>query len=289
VGAVALTLAAINRYPVKSCRGEALTRGTVQPWGLAGDRRWMIVDDGGGTVTAREFPRLLLARPQLIDGGLRLTHPDLQSLTVATPDGTNLTEVDVFGRLRFPAALADEAAHAWFSKITGTSARLVYLDDPSRRPTNPAYTRDSDRVSFADGYPLLLANEQSLAELNGWIAAGPLAHEGPVPMMRFRPNIVVRGAPGWAEDRWRRIRVGAVVFRAVKGSDRCVMTTTDPDTAARGKEPIATLSRYRKWDGKTWFAMNLVPDVTPGTAYPAIQLGDEVEVLEEHAGDGPPR
>jgi uncharacterized protein YcbX len=286
---VALTLAAINRYPVKSCHGEGLSRATVQPWGLAGDRRWMIVDDDGGAITAREHPRLLLTRPHLVAGGLQLTHPDLQALDVTTPDGTHLTEVDVFGRLRFPAALADDAAHTWFSKITGVATRLVYLDDPSRRPTNPEYTMASDRVSFADGYPLLLTNEASLDALNGWIADGLLAHEGPLPMIRFRPSIVVRGAGAWAEDGWRRLRIGPVVFRAVKGCDRCVMTTMHPDTAARGKEPIATLARYRRWDGKTWFGMNLVPDVAPGSSYPAIGVGDEVEVLEAHAGDGPPR
>jgi uncharacterized protein YcbX len=286
---VALTVAAINRYPVKSCRGESLLAATVQPWGLAGDRRWMVVDERGSAVTAREFPRLLLTRPQLVEGGLRLKHPDLEPLRIATPSGAELTEVDVFGRLRFPAALADEAAHVWFSKITGGGARLVYLDDPARRPTNPAYTKASDRVSFADGYPLLLANEQSLSALNGWIAAGGHAREGPVPMTRFRPNIVVRGAPPWVEDSWRRIRVGSAIFRAVKGSDRCVMTTTDPDTAARGKEPIATLARHRLWDGKTWFAMNLVPDIAAGAAYPTIRVGDEVEVLEAVTADGPPR
>lgn len=286
---MAPTLAAINRYPVKSCRGEPLMASTVQPWGLAGDRRWMIVDERGSAVTAREFPRLLLTRPQLVEGALRLDHPDLEPLQVATPGGAHLTDVDVFGRLRFPAALADDAANAWFSKITGVSVRLVYLDDPARRPTNSAYTRASDRVSFADGYPLTLANEESLAALNGWIAAGPRAHEGPLPMVRFRPSIVVHRAPAWAEDGWRRIRIGCAVFRAVKGSDRCVMTTTDPDTAARGKEPIATLARHRNWDGKTWFATNLVPDTAPGAAYPRIRVGDEIEVLEVVTGDGPPR
>jgi uncharacterized protein YcbX len=289
VGAVASTLAALNRYPVKSCRGEELHHATVQPWGLAGDRRWMVVDDRGSAITAREHPRLLLTRARLTEGGVHLTHPDLHPLDVATPEGTELTEVDVFGRLRFPAAVADRAAHAWVSRIAGGSARLVYLDDPSRRPTNPECTKASDRVSFADGYPLLLANEASLDALNGWIAAGPLAHEGPVPMTRFRPNVVVRGAPAWAEDTWRRLRIGPVVFRAVKGCDRCVITTTDPDSAARGKEPIATLARYRRWDGMTWFAMNLVPDIEPGAGFPTIGIGDEVEVLETRAGDGPPR
>jgi uncharacterized protein YcbX len=105
-------------------------------------------------------------------------------------------------------------------------------------------------------------------------------------MTRFRPNVVVSGTTPFAEDGWRRIRIGAAEFRAVKGCDRCVMTMTDPDTAARGKEPIATLARHRQWDGATWFGMNLVPD-TPGVT---ISLGDPVEVLESvEAPNGPPR
>ena len=132
---------------------------------------------------------------------------------------------------------------------------------------------------------MLAACLASLERLNGWIAEGPLAAQGPIKMRRFRPNVVIEGGDPFDEDRWRRLRIGAVEFRSPKGSDRCVMTTTDPDTAARGKEPIATLARHRRWDGATWFGMNLVPD-TPGAV---IRVGDEVEVLETAESDGPPR
>ncbi|MGI8760031.1 MAG: MOSC domain-containing protein [Jatrophihabitantaceae bacterium] len=275
----------MNRFPVKSCRGEAVRSALVEQWGLAGDRRWMLVDDDGETVTAREHPNLLLVHPRLVDGGLHLSGPHAAELSVAVPDGPRV-DVSVFGRAPFAATPADGAAHAWFAKLVGAPVRLVYQDDPTLRPTNRAFTRAEDCVSFADGYPVLLATEESLAALNALIAAGPLAHEGPLPMIRFRPSLVVRGAAAWAEDGWRRVRIGAAEFRVVKGCDRCVITTTDPDSAAKGKEPIATLSRHRRWDGKTWFAMNLVPD-TPGAT---ITVGDEVEVLEcVDAPDGPPR
>jgi uncharacterized protein YcbX len=105
-------------------------------------------------------------------------------------------------------------------------------------------------------------------------------------MMRFRPNVVVRGAPAWAEDDWRRIRIGRAEFRLVKGCARCVLTTLDPETAAKGMEPLMSLARHRRWDGATWFAMNLVPD-TPGAT---IGVGDVVEVLDAvEPGNGPPR
>jgi uncharacterized protein len=281
---VAPTLTSIYRYPVKSCRGEALASSVVEPWGLAGDRRWMIVDESGETVTAREHPRLVLVRPELVDGGLRLNAPDADELIVPTPGGPTV-DVRVFGG-PFPATPADEAAHAWFSKIVGEAVRLVHQHDPTQRPTNPDYTTAADRVSLADAYPLLVATEESLAALNELVAAGPRADEGPLPMRRFRPNVVVRGLPAWSEDGWRRVRIGDAVFRAVKGCDRCVLTTVDPDTAVKGKEPIATLARHRKWGGKTWFGMNIVPD-TPGVT---LRVGDEVEILASvPAPDGPPR
>jgi uncharacterized protein YcbX len=141
-------------------------------------------------------------------------------------------------------------------------------------------------VTFADAYPVLLTSESSLTALNSLVAAGPNAAEGPLVMTRFRPSLVVAGAPAWAEDGWRRLRIGAACFRVVKGCARCVLTTVDPRTAVRGKEPLATLARYRRWDGKTWFGMNLIPD-NPGAV---VKVGDSVQLLEQvPAGDGPPR
>lgn len=280
-----MTVTAMNRFPVKSCRGEPLQRASVEPWGLQGDRRWMIVDEGGEVITAREVHNLLLVHPEITSEGLSLTGPDVPPLVVRTPDGSSLVTVGVWDS-RVEASPAGDEADAWFTKIVGVTARLVYLDDPTRRRTDPARTAPDDRVSFADAYPLLLTTEESLSALNDYIAAGPLADEGPLPMLRFRPSVVVRGAPAWAEDDWRLIRVGGTQFRSVKGCDRCVLTTLDPETAAKGKEPIATLARYRRWDGKTWFGVNLVPD-TQGTD---IAVGDEVEVLSAvDPGDGPLR
>jgi len=282
-----LTVTDVYRYPVKSCRGEQLAAAPVEPWGLAGDRRWMIVDLGGEVVTAREYPRLVLVTPFLTGGGIRLTGPDGPDLAVGVPDGDELVPVTVW-QSKLLAAPAGAAPDAWFHGVVEEPVRLVYLDDPTRRRPNPDYSRDGDRVSFADGYPLLLTTESSLAALNEEIAAGPRAAEGPLPMRRFRPNVVVAGAAPWAEDGWRRLRIGDVTFRSVKGCDRCVLTTIDPDTAATGKEPIATLARCRRWDGKVWFGVNLIPEAPqPGRS---IRAGDPVQVLErgDHA-DGPLR
>ena len=281
-----LTVTALARYPVKSCRGQQLQTATVEPWGFEGDRRWMVVDDAGAAITAREVHRLLLVHPELTADGLRLRAPDLPPLDVATPTRGEHVTVDVWGS-RVPAAAAAAPAHAWFSALVGRSARLVYLDDPTVRATDPDRTRPGDRVSFADGYPLLLTTQESLDALNGHIADGPRAAEGPLPMTRFRPSVVVAGAPAWAEDDWRMIRIGGVPFRAVKGCDRCVLTMLDPETAVKGMEPIATLARHRKWAGKTWFGINLVPDTHERRG---MRVGDEIEIISASApGDGPLR
>ena len=283
---MALALTSINRYPVKSCRRDEMQQAEVEPWGLAGDRRWMLVDDAGEVVTARERRSLLLVTPVLDGTALRLHAPGRPSLTVKVPEG-ELAPVTIWSS-RLDAMPAAPEAHAWFSEVAGISLRLVYLDDPMRRRPSPRFSAADDRVSFADGYPLLLASEGSLACLNRWIAESPRAADGPLPMTRFRPSVVVGGAVPWAEDGWRRLRIGDVTFRAVKGCDRCVMTMIDPDTLRTTKEPIATLARYRRWDGATWFGMNLIPDgITAGAT---IRVGDPVEILEEvDASGGPPR
>jgi uncharacterized protein len=274
---MAVQLTSIWRYPVKSCRGEQLEEAVVEPWGLAGDRRWMIVDGAGDPVTGREYPALVLVAPRVASGKITLGGLGLPDVTVPVPSGAPLVPVSVW-ESDLLATPADDAASAWLTSIIGEPVRLVYLDDPTRRPTNPKYSQAGDRVSFADGYPLLLTSEESLGAVNGWIAEGPRAAEGPVPMRRFRPSVVVSGAPAWAEDGWRRLRIGPVTFRNAKGCDRCVFTTVDPDTAAKGHEPLFALARHRRWDNKVWFGVNLIPDAPdPGAV---IRPGDPVEILE---------
>jgi uncharacterized protein YcbX len=269
-----LRLAEIRRYPVKSCRGQPLETAQVEPWGLRGDRRWMLVDAEGVAVTARTQPRLVLVTPRLQPNGLRLSVESLPDLWVDRPDASTLTDVRVFSA-ELQAAVASPQAHAWFSALLGVPVRLVYLDDPTRRGVNPEHSRPADRVSLADGYPLLLTTRESLAKVNELILEGPHAEEGPLPMIRFRPNVVVSGAPAWAEDNWRLIRIGGVRFRVAKSCARCVLTTVHPVTGLKGREPLWTLARHRGWDGAVWFGINLIPDQTG-----SISVGDELEVLD---------
>ncbi|MGW2424755.1 MOSC domain-containing protein [Streptomyces sp. NPDC001709] len=266
----------IRIHPVKAFRGHAPQEAVVEPWGLAGDRRWTLIDDGGKVVTQREQPRLALAAAEPeAGGGIRLSAPGLAPLTVSVPDPVGTVPVNVFGT-KVEAVPAAAAAHAWCSAYLRAEVRLVHLDDPAtRRPVDPEYALPGETVSFADGYPLLITTTASLDALNSLIAEGAHADEGPLPMNRFRPNVVVTGTEAWAEDHWSRISVGEVLFRVAKASGRCVVTTVDQDTAARGREPLRTLARHRKVGSRLIFGQNLVP-LSPGT----IRIGDPVRVLD---------
>lgn len=268
-----MKLASIHVYPVKSTSGHDVREAEVQPWGLAGDRRYLVTDERGEIITAREHPRLLACLPRPEGGTLILTGPHAAPLRV-TP--TTSRRVVTLGRT--PVELTDcgDDASRWLTGLIGRPARLAWLDDPTRRPVDPLYGRPDDRVNLADAFPLMLATAESLARLDEWVArtAAELGEEPPepLPMRRFRPNVVVSGAEAaFAEDGWTRVRIGEVGFRVTKGCDRCVLTTVDPVTHTKGKEPLRTLAKHRKWDGKVWFGINLIPDA-PGK----ITVADEV-------------
>ncbi|MGW0335570.1 MOSC domain-containing protein [Streptomyces sp. NPDC003011] len=269
-------LQSIHLHPVKAFRGLAPREAVVEPWGLAGDRRWALIDDGGKVVTQRQQPRLALAAAELLPGGgVRLSAPGRKPLTVSVPRPWGRVPVQIFRDKVEAVPAEDDAAHAWCSAFLGADVRLVHMDDPAtRRPVDPEYALPGETVSFADGFPLLLTSAASLDALNALISEGDHAHEGPLPMNRFRPNVVVAGAAAWAEDHWSRITLGEVVFRVAKICGRCVTTTTDQDTADRGREPLHTLGRHRRVGGRLAFGQNLVPE-TPGT----IRVGDPLTVL----------
>ncbi|MEU6660221.1 MOSC N-terminal beta barrel domain-containing protein [Streptomyces sp. NPDC046821] len=270
------SLHSIHVHPLKSVRGHAPDEAVVEPWGLAGDRRWVLIDDSGTVVTQRQHPRLALTSASIPDGdGLRMAAPGRRPLTVPVPAPAGTTTVNIFGD-KVEAVLADDSAHSWWSAYLGSDVRLVHLDDPAtRRPVDPEYARPGETVSFADGYPLLLTTVSSLDALNSLIAQGDHSDEGPLPMNRFRPNVVVDGTPPWAEDDWSRIAIGDVTFRVTKKSGRCVVTTTNQTNAERGKEPLRTLARHRRFGDQLCFGTNLVPETT-GT----VRIGDAISILE---------
>ncbi len=290
-------LASIHIYPMKAARAVDLGEARVEPWGLAGDRRWMLADEDGRFISQREEPSLALVvasasptpaspipasptpasptpastRPD--DGGtLSVAAPGRPGLRVAVPGpAAPQLKVTVWGSV-LVAVTAGPAADAWFSAYLDRPVSLVYLDDPAkRRLVDLEYGQPGDTVSFADGYPLLLTTTGSLDELGGWLAA---EGDQPVPMTRFRPNVVVAGTQPWAEDRWLRVRIGEVPFRVVKPCGRCVVTTIDQQTGVRGRQPLKMLGRHRRFGQELVFGQNLIPDCTG-----VIRVGDPVEVL----------
>ncbi|WP_055591266.1 MOSC domain-containing protein [Streptacidiphilus griseoplanus] len=283
-------LSALHIYPLKSAHRLSPAAAPVEPWGLTGDRRWMLTDPSGRFLSQRDLPGLALVhlRPQP-DGGLLATAPGAEPLQIAPPSlerGDPAVAVSVWAST-FKAAEAAEAAHLWFSALLGTDVRLVHLDDPSRRAADPDYAPGTT-VSLADGFPLLLATTASLNALNDLIAAdhpGDPVAGAALPIERFRPNLVIDGSTAWAEDGWRRIQVGEMVLRVVKPCSRCVVTTTDQETGiARGPEPLRALARHRRFGKRLVFGQNLVPERPAGRTgdvLGTLRVGDPVTVLEE--------
>lgn len=266
-------LSEIHIYPIKSVTGRAVDRARVHPWGLAGDRRWAVVGPDGDNVRLREYPRLLAVTAREIpDGGLLLSAPGMPELKVK-PTGPSVpvgfTGLD-------HAVLAASEAHAWFTALLGGPARLVWLDDPGRRSIDPAHGGlPGEVVTFAWDAPLLLTTTAAARRLDEWIEQGALRRgetpPGPLSPLRFRPSVIVDGAEPFEEDGWREVRIGSVDFRVSELCDRCAVTVIDPDTYRRGKEPLRTLAEHRRWDGRTWFGIRLVPR-GPGE----IRVGDPV-------------
>ncbi|MGW2272775.1 MOSC domain-containing protein [Streptomyces yangpuensis] len=270
-----LHVQALHVHPVKSVAGTAPDAVAVEPWGLSGDRRWALIDPEGTVLTQRRHPRLALASARPLGGDrIAVTAPGRAELVVEVPEPGPLEPVTLFGK-KVETVVAARAAADWFSAFLGVPVRLVHLDDPAvRRPVDPDYALPGETVSLADGYPLLLTTLASLDALNALIARGDHPEEGPLPMDRFRPNVVVAGAEAWAEDGWQRIAIGDALFRGARECGRCVVTTTDQRTAERGREPLKTLARHRRIGKSLAFGRLLVP-LRLGT----LHVGDEVRVL----------
>lgn len=281
------TLASLHLYPVKALAGAACEELAVEPWGPAADRRWMLTAPDGGQLTQREHPRLALARAVPLPvmrgeiagaegaGGIQVTAPGREPLEIPVPPAHEDTVPVRLFTHKIDAVPAGAAADEWFSAYLGTPVRLVHMDAPEhRRPLDPKFAREGETVTFADGFPVLLTSLSSLDDLNSLIAQGDHADEGPLPMDRFRPGLVVTGSDPWAEEEWQRLRIGEAVFRVASSCGRCVVTTVDQATGRRGKEPLRTLARHRRSGDQLVFGRNLVPERTG-----RVRSGDLVEVL----------
>ena len=263
-----LTLSEIHLYPVKSLRGLSPERWRADRFGLAGDRRWMLVNESGEFVTQRQQARMALIDTRLDDDHLVLSAEGMLPLELPREPAAGETRRVTVWNDRVNALDAGDGAAHRLSDFLDQPVRLVHFPGDGDRPVDPSYAGAHDRTAFSDGFPFLLISQASLNDLNTRL-------EHPLPMLRFRPNLVVAGSEPYAEDRWRHIRIGEVEFRLVKPCSRCVIPTIDPQTAKKSPEPLRTLANYRRRGNKVHFGQNLLHD-----GIGSLNQGDEVEILE---------
>lgn len=262
-----MVLSGINIYPIKSTKGISLETAFVEERGIQFDRRWMVVDEAGVFLSQRDYPRLALVVTMIKPDGLCVDAPGMPTLTLPVkPKSNEIVKVRVHDDITKGVSAGEEAGN-WFSDFLGVSCRVVFMPDEIIRPVDPDYARENDIVSYADAFPLLLISQPSLDDLNSRLAV-------PVPMNRFRPNVVISGCRAFDEDKWKKILVGDTVFHVTKPCSRCVTTTVDQTTGVQGKEPLATLSKYRKVDGQVLFGQNIIPEKRG-----MLHVGDIVELI----------
>ncbi|MDF2179676.1 MOSC domain-containing protein [Aliiglaciecola sp. CAU 1673] len=267
-----ISLAQISIYPIKSTRGLTLDRSWVEETGLSFDRRYMLADMNGRMLTGRAFPKLVQVLTAPTAWGLMVSHPDMPMLALRCTDFSMQGVATHVWKDEFEAFATTETANQWFSRLLGRDCQLLYASENSPRFSQSA----SAKVSFADGYSLLLISQASLQALNAKAAV-------PSQMAQFRPNLVVSNTEPFAEDSWQTFRIGDVTFRVDSPCSRCIFTTRDPATGEflENKEPLATLSRFRKHEsGKINFGMNVTP-LNEGM----IACDMEIEVLSTRTAE----
>jgi len=263
------TLKTISIYPVKSLHGIDVKTARVERMGLEDDRRLMVVDPQGLFLTQREHARMALIHPILTDTSLSLSAPGMQELTVPVLKQGRRIQVEIWKSSGVESIDQGDLVAQWLSDFLKMPARLVCMADGYLRKVSADYAiQADDHVSFADAYPILIVSQESLDDLNSRM-------EQPIPINRFRPNLVVSGTTPFGEDAWKRLRIGGVEMALVKPCARCNVPTIDQDSAESGKEPNTTLAKYRKFNGKVMFGVNVIP-LTTG----CLNAGDTVEILE---------
>lgn len=262
-----IQLSGLHVYPIKSCGGIALDGAELTATGLRHDRRWMLVDGRGGFVSQRSVPRMALISVSIEDDHLGIHAPGMPDLEVPFGGaGEGRIDVEVWGDTQRGVPTGVEADR-WFGEFLGGDYRLVRQPEDDVRPVDSLHAGAGDRTSFADRFPFLLISEASLGDLNDRM-------EKPLPMNRFRPNLVVRGCGPYAEDGWEKVRIGDAGFRVAEPCRRCAITMTDQNTAERAKEPLRTLATYRRYSGGgVVFGRNLIHS-SLGT----LRIGDRVQV-----------
>jgi uncharacterized protein YcbX len=262
----ALVVSQLYIYPVKSLGGIEVSKTMVLPKGLQYDRRWMLIDENNRFLTQREHPEMAFIKTSFDNESILIHYNDSTLTLPYQPKGDDLV-ADVWEDT-VDVQEVDETISKWFSHILKMSCKLVAFPEVNARWVDPDYAIQPDnQTSLSDGYPILIIGQSSLDDLNGRL-------ESPVSIDRFRPNIVFTGGTPYEEDQWNIFTIGDVEMKGVKPCARCVMTTIDQQTGKQGKEPLATLSSYRKIGNKVLFGQNVIP-INTGL----ISVGDRISLL----------
>jgi uncharacterized protein YcbX len=263
-----LTVSELFIYPIKSLGGIAVSSAAVTDRGLQYDRRWMLVDKHNAFLTQREVAAMALFDVAIQEEGLLVTHK-LRSdaiLIPFEPQTAEMRTIEVWSD-QCKALVVSGEANRWFSDQLGINCSLVYMPDAVKRRVDTRYAIDKEIVSFADGYPMLLIGQSSLDDLNNRL-------QEELTMRRFRSNIVFTGGEPFEEDGFEAFKINNILFYGVKLCARCVVTTIDPDTAGKGKEPLRTLATYRMRNNNIYFGQNLLHK-----GEGRIEVGDVIEVI----------
>ena len=264
-------LTEINIYPIKSLSRISLQTSDITDRGLKHDRRWMIINEEEKFITQRTHPQLALIKKKINGNKLILGHKTKEIAPLVIPihhESVETVLVSIWQDL-VEARIVGKYADEWLSDALGIKCRLAYMHDETQRPVDRAFAADNEIVNFADAYPFLIIGQSSLDDLNSRL-------KEKLPMNRFRPNFVFSGGDSFSEDKWKKIRIGEIVFNLVKPCSRCVTTTVNQDTAEKKEEPLKTLSTYRRVNNKIYFGQNLLHD---GNGI--LKVGDEIEILEQ--------
>jgi uncharacterized protein YcbX len=252
-------------YPIKSLGGIRLEESILEERGLKYDRRWMLVDKDGKFLTQRTFPEMALLQVELRNSGLfvfRKGDSNSNKLIPFEPQTADFLSVTIWDD-QVIGQIVDHKISQWFSDTLGIDCVLVIMPESTERKLSPKYAVNNESVGFADAMPYLLIGQSALDDLNERL-------EKPVPMDRFRPNLVFAGGNPFEDDAWDKVQVGDALFKITKPCARCVMTTVNQDTAEKGKEPLKTLASFRTFDHKVMFGQNML-----------LLQGDKIRVGDE--------
>ena len=265
-----LSISRLYVYPVKSLGGLELSSAKLTDRGFEYDRRWMLVGEDNRFLTQREFPRMALLRTAIDANELIVSEKgnDTDKIHLnLNPTGSDLVTVQIWDDVCEAIEMSKEI-NDWFSHKLTMPCKLVYMPDESKRKVDDDYIMNNDITGFSDAFPVLMIGQASLDDLNSRL-------EIPVPMNRFRPNIVFTGGDPYQEDTMQHFRISGIDMFAVKPCARCVVTTTDQETGVTAKEPLKTLATYRTGNNKVYFGQNILYK-QQGT----IKVGDELKVVE---------